>query len=499
MNSLEPLEAAEAQPPAQVQRSFDWIEILAVPIANSIMETQPIALILMIVLPFFIGQSAITSLDEATIMLLILGLHWWAIFVRYRVEHGLNEYHTRVMHLLGLFLAFTMVLATHLGMVKDIPALIILLVLALWFWKRGMDRASKGLNDEQQVLFFKVGFVVIVVALFFSVVNTVAYNFLSSGFMDALAHALPLFFLSGLIGLSLTRLGIIRKENVRRSPGGADPTRSWLVALVSVWIVVVAAALALEIFSFQSIANVLGPLWTLLGIIANGIIFALYFVAQILTTIALFMLGIFFALLGLLFGTEPQKTRLAPSAPPPALQHPHAAPSIGLILLGIALLLALAFVLYTLQKRWHIARDDGSEEETREGLSMRSILRMRRQERQQRQRERQAALEVLDPASVRARYREFLQTLADAGGDLERRASETPEEYQRRLLLLARTRALIPAAEGNAPPDPAILAELTRAYTRERYGNKRSDQQQLEYLRRWVPHLVQRWLTRQPE
>jgi hypothetical protein len=499
MNSLEPSETPAAQPPAQVQQSFDWIEILAVPIANSIMETQPIALILLIVLPFFIGQSAITSLDEATITLLMVGLQWWAMFVRYRVQHGMNEYHTRVMHLLGLFLAFTIALATHIVIVDDIPALIILLALTLWFWKRGMDRAGKGLNDEQQVLYFKIGFVVIVIALFFSIMNSEGYNFLGSDFSEALAHALPLFFLSGLIGLSLTRLGIIRKENARRSPGGADPTRSWLVALVCAWVVIVAAALALEIFSFQSIANALAPLWALLGIIASGILYAIYFVVQILIEALMFVIGLLFALVALLFGSKQQTTRPHTLTPPPPPPHTHApSSSIGLIVLGIALVIALVFIIYTLQKRWHIQRDDGSEEETREGLSMRAILQARREERQQRRRAQQAALEPLDPTSARARYREFLQALADSGANLERYSNETPEEYQRRLLLLARSRTLAPAptADDDAPPDPAILAELTRAYIRERYGNKRSSRQQQEYLRRWVPHLVQRLLAR---
>jgi hypothetical protein len=43
----------------------------------------------------------------------------------------------------------------------------------------------------------------------------------------------------------------------------------------------------------------------------------------------------------------------------------------------------------------------------------------------------------------------------------------------------------------DAPSDPAILGELTRAYMLERYAGEQTDSLQRLYLHTWVPHLVQ--------
>src|SRR5437762_10499384 len=78
MNSSEPSGTKRAGLLGQARASFDWIELLAVPTAICIMETQPIVLALTLVAVAFLGSSEVLPLGEGSITLLLLGLHWWA-------------------------------------------------------------------------------------------------------------------------------------------------------------------------------------------------------------------------------------------------------------------------------------------------------------------------------------------------------------------------------------------------------------------------------------
>src|SRR5947209_20463317 len=89
MNSSEPSATKAAEPLAQVRPTFDWIELLAVPLASSIMETQPIALVLLLGATLFTGENASPLLSEGSITLLLLGLQWCAILMQYFVRRGL--------------------------------------------------------------------------------------------------------------------------------------------------------------------------------------------------------------------------------------------------------------------------------------------------------------------------------------------------------------------------------------------------------------------------
>lgn len=76
-------------------------------------------------------------------------------------------------------------------------------------------------------------------------------------------------------------------------------------------------------------------------------------------------------------------------------------------------------------------------------------------------------LEPLAADSARARYRAFLQTMAERGQDMGRRPNETPDEYQQRLLLLMKQTPI-----EDIPLAPTAIEELTHAYVWERYGGK---------------------------
>jgi Domain of unknown function (DUF4129) len=157
--------------------------------------------------------------------------------------------------------------------------------------------------------------------------------------------------------------------------------------------------------------------------------------------------------------------------------------------MALLALFVLVVLLLLLREFLRKRKSASEEDEVRESLSIRSILRARRKNRQRRPK---VALEPLDPLSARARYRELLQAMAWHGDDLERRPDETPTEYQTRLLTLVKDAPHDERWENEILVDDAILDELTRAYMLERYGGKITEHSKQAYLQRWVPHLVKR-------
>ena len=481
-----------AESPARVRPASNWIELFAIPIVISIMETQPIAVGLLFAIWFLSQQSGTSPLDGWSLTLLLLGLHWWAMFVKHLAQ-GRDERLAQPLHLLGLFVALALTIGLEIAMNQNIPNLLLSAALVIWAWRHGMEQARKGISDEQLITSFKIGFVVLlvvlVVALLYANLNT------SAVLLDALAQALPLFFLSGLLALSFTRLNTIRKENASHAPvhSRVDPTRAWLVVLTLTWGAIVAGALALEIFSFQTIEAWLQPFWNFLGFIVFWLLYAI----DVLLTLLLYPLLWLFPSLQQPLPAQTQQHNVRPhqAGPPPNLSVSPTLLLIGRLVLLALVLIILVLIIRAVLKRWRLAhKTDDDEEEIREGLSMGAILKARRQERQRSRQQRDAAftLEVLDPNSARARYRELLQTIAWNRVALARRPHETPAEYQQRLQILLRKATANNGEHDDAPPDPVILAELTRAYTQERYGGRPLDQHEHSYLHKWLPDLIKR-------
>src|SRR5205085_4123361 len=78
MNSSEPSGTKRAGLLGQARASFDWIELLAVPAAICVMETQAITFVLTFLAITYLGDSNAVPLGAESITLLLLGLHWWA-------------------------------------------------------------------------------------------------------------------------------------------------------------------------------------------------------------------------------------------------------------------------------------------------------------------------------------------------------------------------------------------------------------------------------------
>ncbi|HEY4385031.1 MAG TPA: DUF4129 domain-containing protein [Ktedonobacteraceae bacterium] len=481
---------------APAQQPFNWIEILAIPIASSIMETQPIILILLFLEPTLLNvQNGQLPINQVVLTLVLLCMQWWAWLAQYVLADGEQTTRVRVLHIAGLVVALLVsILITIYTADNIVFDLIVNIGIVLWAWKRGLDRTHTNLNEEQLTRAFRFGFIITITLLAFMLV------FSGQSFtlpIAILAQALPLFFLSGLLSLSLTRLLQIQKEHARHPTGKKDPTRSWALTLMGLWIAMVIVALALETFSFTLVQRILIPIWNLLGTIVIWILEIVFFLISSI-------LNFFFKPSS---GDVPppiiNSTPIKRPVPPPQPKVPGMSPE--LILIGRIALLVLAVVAVLLFVRLVLGHlktrvEDDAEEEERESLDIGAILHERREERQKRKQKQAAfALEPLDPHSARARYREMLIALQEDSAGLSRQAAETPQEYQQRLALAIKTAPpSIGQPSPEAPAELAILEELTRAYAHERYGTRSLEQSERSYLGTWVPHLIQRLYRPKP-
>ncbi len=486
----------------EAERPSTWIERFAIPIAVSSMDAQPIALVIALLTLIVAGTKATPPLGAGSIALMALGLLWWAMLVEHIVRRSLKGRRVAWLHFLGWFVAFAVVVGPHLLSLdtgEHIFAALLGTVLVTWLWRRSMPRAQAGFAYGQFATSFKVGFGVQLGILLIVIVLPELHTL-----RDALGSSLPVFFLSGLLGLSLVRLGAIR--NSRRALDGsqqADPTRAWLLALTLFGGALIAIVIAIEsVFSFASfevVVAALAPLWNALGTLVYWI---LYVIAFLLTPI--FYLISFLHDLLTQHGNAQQNPQNSAPKPSP-FQVPWKGGSIApeIISIGrwIFLVFALTIVLLVVRaslRRWFIRSEDEGVEEVREGLDARSLLGQRWREwwsRRRQHREVLPTLELLDSTSARARYRELLQALAASKDELARAPAETPAEYEARLLAyLGKGAPPTPgrAHDDDALNDSAILDELTHAYSRERYGGKQTNQHQRARLQASVPRLLTR-------
>lgn len=469
-------------PSAQAQRAFNWIDLLAIPLATAVMETQPIAIFLLFVSVIATQQSINAQqvqpwvLNAATITLLLLGLQWWAMLINALARYERYTRYGRVLNVLGLIVAIVI-----LALSLDSSILIPVSLFTLFFWWLGIVQANTDFRDERLVLTFKVGFIVLIAILVLTF-GTPA----PATLFTALALDLPLFFLSGLFALSFTRLSIIHKEQARL-PGATQTSsvRSWFLTLSIAWAAIMALALALETFSFQTVQTLFQPIFYLFNLLIYLFLFSLY----------------------LLFSLFKSSNLLPTNIPSMQHSQPHVTPAqhiitntsspfalIMLAILSLLALIALFFVIRAILRAWRKAHEQENEDEIREGLSLRSFLQELRQQHPSTTLQ-DSAVEQLDPASARARYRDLLQTVATQSTPLARQDNETPIEYERRLL------ARLPQQSHNGSSttqeqqaDTTQLNKLTTAYMHERYAGKASHMPATEDFSAWLQHIVHRLL-----
>ncbi len=488
--------------PAEAQRASTWIERFALPLTVSVMEAQPITLVIALLTVLVAGPKAYPPIEAGEIALVSLGLLWWTMIVENIARRRSIGRQAIWLYILGWLFAFIAVVGPFLlslGKLENVFDVLLGTVLVTWLWRRSMRRAQLSFEYGELATSFKVGFGVVLGILLIAIILPELQSL-----RDALANALPLFFLSGLVTLSLVRLGAIRSTH-RALDGSqqADPTRSWLLALALFGVALVAVVIAIELLfsfaSFELVLSALTPVWNALGTLVGWIVYGIVFILSPLFYLISFLIG----LLKDHVSSKPQQQNTGPPKSPflqPWSERniPPEILAIGRwVFLALILIIALLVVRASLQ-RWRKLSDDEGIEELREGLDARSLLSERWREWWNRRRGRKStafSLEPLDPGSARAHYREMLQAVATSNGELARTHAETPLEYEERLLTYlesgkVRSQQLSKSDDGTS--DTALLSELTNAYTLERYGGKQTDDHQRMHLGTWVPRLIAR-------
>ncbi len=487
--------------PAEARQASTWIERIALPIAVSVMEAQPLGLIVAVMTFALTGKLTVSFMNIGGIALLTLVLLWWALWIEHlRLAHHMHTTRQTAAHLLGWFVALAVVVGPSLPSVLAGNALITLLNVGVvtWLWRRGISRARGNFEYAQITTSFKVALGVLLFLLVLALL-------LPHGriLLDAFADILPIFFLSGLTTLSLSRLGAIRNARSQRNDAQADPTRVWLLALTLLGGGVVAIVLVLEsIFSFTTFEQVLSmfiPLWDVLGTLLGWLFYG--FIIVVFTPL--------FTLITFLVGLLPHdhaahSQQTLPTSPFSHLaqQGPQTIPPVVLtvgrwVFLALACLILLLVVRASL-RRIRMLSFNESIEEGREGLDAGSLLNERWREwwnNIRRMGNTSTQMEALDPTSARARYRELLQHVALMRSELGCRPAETPDEYEARLRLsLERGEESLQDAQHDtlASSDAAILGELTHAYTRERYGGRETSADERVNLHVWMARLTVR-------
>ena len=449
---------------------FNWIGSIIIPLASSVMVAQPITLVLMLGSLLLTGHDNAVPLGAMDIVLLLLGLHWWAIGISQVTRHDLSEKMSGLFLFLGLCIAGTLILGTHPALLTNGGGLIVTAALFIWCWVRGTRRAQEGSRSEDiSTTSFKVSFVVLLVMLLLAATN---FASLQHYLLGSLASALPMFFLSSLVVLSCTHLSLVHVGAGRRQTGSAqaDSTSWWSMLIMLLWLAIVGTMMALDAFVFPPLLAALQPLSEPVEALMAQ---ALDWLASLLQQQPVI----------------PGKKKFLPPPRRTPIPVPYQNQYL-VIILGILVTTLFLVLIAVVLREWYLYRHNTEEESMWERVSWRSLLKFR----PRKKREARVAfqLEPLDATSARAHYRSFLLAMAHREDHQAWRPEETPAEYQARLLSSVSNLLDVEEEKRDAPPVSALLEELTSAYTQERYGGKSIEPHRRASLRRWVPYLIRR-------
>ncbi|MBE3559973.1 MAG: hypothetical protein IMW89_12205 [Ktedonobacteraceae bacterium] len=469
--------------------------------SSSVMEAQPLGMALALLTLVVGGTIADVPIGPAQLALCMLGLLWWAMLVaswqmRGHVQRGGQRTPMLALLRLGsLLLVWGLVVGPYVPALwrgSDLGVVIIDLLLLFWLWRRSLARARTGFEYASLASSFKVSLGILLAVLVLAVLVP-----RGSSLLSALEGSLTLFFLSGLVALSLARLASVR--TLRLAAGEqADPTRFWLLALALFGCGLTALVLVLEaLFSYGSLiwlVTALRPVWEMLGTLLGWLLYVLLLIV-LSPLFALF--SWLFNLIGLSKG-QPVTIRqpVSPFSHLANAQHPVQLAPQWLVAgqwTALALIALLLIVLVRAALRqWVHAPERAHVDETRERLDRQAILAERRQRHRDRRQATAGAENVPLPAadSARAYYRLLLSSLAQARPEAARHLDETPLEYEARLHPVLNTHAA--PADADEPSALSIFHQLTEDYLCERYGQQQLEQPRRAYLRTWVPRLIRR-------
>ncbi len=496
--SLSPLPTGPVQPrSSEIRPASTAVERFLLPLTVSLMEVQPLSLLVALLTFLFTGRLHSVALNPIFLLALTLFLLAWAMLVEYFV-HTRNVQHNTRLNLVTLCYSLSWLIALAATAYLWLPALLIgtispllfiSVALVTWLWRRAISYARGGFDYSSLATTFKTGFGILLFILLLSLITP-----LGTRFLPELALFTPLFFLFGLLSLSLARLVAIRREH-RASDAQSDPVRPWLIALLALTAAVSVLIILIEtIFSFSSfefLLSALAPVWNILNTIIDWL---LYFLILIIVY-PLFALLQFLIHLSGGNGLSNSQPLISPTRPPhfQTVTHTNDLPTPVLAvshwLLLVVFFALVLLILWRAMARLRSVYANELVDETRESLDARALLQQRFRDWWNRRRNQRPSpdLEPLDPTSARAQYRRFLQQIAMLDSNKAKRPHETPEEYELRLCTFLEQAPQPHEQKGQAI---FLIHELTRAYTQERYGSRSMSDQQRTSLPAWVDYLL---------
>jgi hypothetical protein len=481
--------------PDKAQLPSTWIERVGLPISYSIMVAQPLGLLVALLMLLEAHIPTVSAIPIGQIAIASLSLLWWARFVEHlSFERRWGKIIVPWLHILGWFLVMLLAISLHLLPLlkgQDILDVIVATILVTRFWRRGIYFARVGIDYGDMATSFNICLGCLLGLLLLTILIPQAQSLLT-----ALEGILPLFFLSGIVSLSLARLSRIRAT--RAADGSqADPSRAWLLALTALGSLILVLVLIVNaLFSFNSfewLLSLMKPLWDALGVLVNWLLYGVIFLLTPLFNLVSFIFG-------LIMHTPTSQQQQSQNPPPVRSSFPHtqASPALPPELLSVGRWVLLALLIFLLLlvvrrsvQRWLRRDEETLIEEERETMSARSILRERWDEWwKQRNRHAPQSLEALDPTSIRARYRVLLQGLAATDATLSRHLEETPREYEERLVQHLQAQELYEQGDLIDSTSGEMLHTLTDVYSVERYGHARIDDLQRTRIAGWIPLLI---------
>lgn len=145
--------------------TFNWIELVAVPLAISLMESQPIILILLFAELLFTGRSDTLPLGEGDIVCLLLGSYWWVIFVIRVGPSRQRRILTPLLSLLGLLMMLALLVVAHTSLITNTFALVLCILLVTLLWLRRMYRGQSDLRKDTLISSFKINLTLLLILL----------------------------------------------------------------------------------------------------------------------------------------------------------------------------------------------------------------------------------------------------------------------------------------------------------------------------------------------
>lgn len=489
-----------------MQRRFNWLELVAIPVACAMMEAQLLAIMLQFFQAVIVRTQPGVLTTPLLLFFLLLACHWWALYAQhYQYQPG-RLY--PVLTALGFFMPLSILICIQSLIEPSLPVMSFLFMAILYAWYRGRKLVSTDLSMRPLLTLLQLG---LVVFLSIFILLTVMVN--KSPVIEATAtilhpiqattqpskpilctynqaeidaqvaaatrsliwfdksqtlgtivptflSALPLFILSWLVASGLIRLALLKNVQAQQRARIVTGTRAyrWL------WILLPLLEIMLAIMLWTSITP------------------------DYLTRFNLNWLTFFGSHAPVVRVIKPECKKSGPPRANHVESRPiKSAPGSTLALLILLVLVCMPLLVTILLL---IFRNLGNGQRASPPIEIRQRLAFSdlREERSYPAHARRAwitppDLDQLDPDSVRASYRALLQAVQQHDPLMARRPFETPDEYQ------ARLQTLLTTMTGD---DAERLHALTDAYNHERYGGPQRTRPLADHIRQWVIDIRQR-------